>query len=165
MTKNKLQDEFLELLGQSRGTILKLCLMHTDRQPDNVNDLYQEIVCNLWESFPRFRHKSKPNTWVYRIALNTAYMQYRSRRRMPQFITLSDYICECIANPEGDKMIERLYWLIDLLNEEEKALILMYIDKVPLRDIAETLGTIEDAVKHKINRLKQKMKTLNEHGQ
>jgi len=162
MPKDKLQDEFMELLNQCQGTIIKLCLLHTDRQPDSVNDLYQEIVCNLWESFPRFRHQSKPNTWVYRIALNTAYMQHRSRKHIPKFISLNDYMRENIANPEENNMINRLYQLIDLLDEYEKTIIFLYIDKVPLREIAETLGTTEDAIKHKISRLKLKMIKMNE---
>ena len=71
-------------------------------------------------------------------------------------------MCENIANPEENNMINRLYQLIDLLDEYEKTIIFLYIDKVPLREIAETLGTTEDAIKHKISRLKLKMIKMNE---
>jgi RNA polymerase sigma-70 factor (ECF subfamily) len=162
MTKHTLEGEFLELLNRCQGTILRLCMLYTDRQPDSINDLYQEIVCALWESFPQFRNLSKPNTWAYRVALNIANMHCRAQHRRPQFVQLTNYMSDTIPDYEENSMIDRLYRLIDLLNDEDKMLTFLYIDRVPLREIALILNTTEYAVRHKVNRLKHKLRKLNE---
>ena len=72
MKQNKRYIAFMEMLRRSDSTIFKICLMFTDRDPENVKDMYQDIVCSLWESWPRFRGQCKENTWVYSIAFNTA---------------------------------------------------------------------------------------------
>ncbi|MBQ6157245.1 MAG: sigma-70 family RNA polymerase sigma factor [Bacteroidales bacterium] len=70
--RDQRESEFMEMLARCERTLFKVCLFYTDRQPDNVRDMYQDIVCNLWQAWPSFRHESKANTWVYRVALNTA---------------------------------------------------------------------------------------------
>ena len=76
----RLQKDFLEMLNQCQGIVMKVCLCFTDRQPANIDDLYQDIVSELWTSYPRFRQESKPSTWVYAVALNTALMRHRPPR-------------------------------------------------------------------------------------
>ncbi|KWW31577.1 MAG: RNA polymerase sigma-70 factor, ECF subfamily [bacterium P3] len=163
MTK-QLHHGFLDMLDQCRGTILKLCLMHTDRHPDSVSDLYQEIVCNLWCSYPQYRGLCCPNTWVYRIALNTVYMQYRSRRRMPRLTALNDALSCDLADNGGDEMVEVLYGLIDRLDKDEKTLLTLYIDRVPQSNIADIFEISEVAVNRRINRLKMKLRQLRDSG-
>lgn len=163
--RNTLKDDFLRLLNHYQGNLLKLCLLYTDRQPDNVSDLFQEIVANLWEAFPRFRGDSKPSTWLYRVAINTAFMRQRSERRMPRFMSLDDSVFNAIANPEEDKLLERLYQLIDRLDEEERSLIFLYIDNMPMRDIALIFKTNENTIKQRIKHLKQKLKKMNDDEQ
>ena len=116
MPKDKLQDEFMELLNQCQGTIIKLCLLHTDRQPDSVNDLYQEIVCNLWESFPRFRHLGLPHSSQHRLYA-TSLTQAHSKVHLSQRLYVRKY-----CQPEENNMINRLYQLINLLDEYEVAI-------------------------------------------
>ena len=55
------ESEFMEMLARCERTLFKVCLFYTDRQPDNVRDMYQDIVCNLWQAWPSFRHESKEN--------------------------------------------------------------------------------------------------------
>lgn len=155
----------MKLLEQCHSSILKLCLFHTNRQPDNVKDLYQEIVYNLWRSYPKVRNAGSQTAWVYRVALNTAYMQHRVRRRAPRFISLDDTVYEQVADSNGDEMLDRLYHLIDKLDKEEQTILFLYLDRFPQHDMAEILQTTEAAVNHKINRLKQKLKTLNKNGE
>ena len=117
---------FMEMLRRSDSTIFKICLMFTDRDPENVKDMYQDIVCSLWESWPRFRGQCKENTWVYSIAFNTAVSQVRHRSRSPMFLPLDDYL-----------------------------------DRVPAREMGQALGITEAAVNHRIERIKDKLRTLN----
>lgn len=162
MANKKRQTEFLLMLDKYQGTIMKLCLVYTDRHPENVKDLYQEIVCNLWESYPRIRRKNNIPTWVYRVALYTAYTHQRSRKRSVPFIDLDDGFFETVASDSGNEMVERLSSLIDRLEPEDRTLLFLYIDNVSQVRIAEILDTTESAINHRIKRLKQKLKKMNE---
>ena len=165
MKAKKRQKEFMEMLNSCQGTIMKICLVYTDRQPSSIKDLYQNIVCSLWECYPRFRNSSKPNTWVYRIALNTAYLQHRSHRNAPRFIELDENMPECVSDTGDNEIVDRLYQLIDMLDNDEKRLAFLYLDRLSLRDIAKVLGTTDTIVKHRIHHLKLKLKKLNENEQ
>lgn len=154
-------NEFKEMLRRCDSTIFRVCLVFTNRNPENVRDMYQDIVCSLWENWPRFRGECKENTWVYRIAFNIAVSQVRRRSISPMFTTLDDETYSNLAEESRNELIERLYELIDRLTDEEKRIVLLYIDRLTAREIGATLGLTEAAVKHRIGRIKDKLITLN----
>lgn len=78
--------EFLKMLRVCEGILIKVCRYFTRRRPSDFRDLYQEIVCTLWESWPEYRGESAPATCVTRIALNVAGQEIRKRKRMPLFV-------------------------------------------------------------------------------
>jgi RNA polymerase sigma-70 factor (ECF subfamily) len=162
MKQNKEHIAFIEMLRRSDSTIFKICLMFTDRDPKNVKDMYQDIVCSLWESWPRFRGQCKENTWVYSIAFNTAVSQVRHRSLSPMFLSLDDNTYNYLAEESKNSLIERLYELIDRLSPPDKALLLLYLDRIPAREMGQALGITEAAVNHRIERIKDKLKTLNQ---
>ena len=162
MADKRLQTDFLTILNQCQGILVRLCWFYSDRSSERANDLYQEIVCNLWDSFPRFRGDSKPGTWVYRVAINTVYMQYRTRRRLPKFVSMEGLRLEEVLSDTDDELVVRLYQLIDKLDADERELISLYLARVSQREIAATLCISENAVNHRIKRIKQKLKKMNE---
>ena len=162
MKHNKEHIAFLEMLRRCDSTIFKVCLMFTDRDPENIKNMYQDIVCTLWESWPSFKGQSKENTWVYRVAFNTAVSQVRRRSISPMFTQLDDDTYNNLAEESQNSIIERLYELIDRLSPDEKTIILLYHDRVPAREMGTTLGISEAAVNHRIERIKNKLKYLNE---
>ena len=85
--------EFEQMLIRSRCILYKICFAFTDRQPDNVNDLYQEIVCNLWRGWRGFRSDSDVTSWVYRVALNTASMEVRKKKQEKRHFSLPKDRC------------------------------------------------------------------------
>ncbi len=161
MKHNKEHIAFMEMLRRSDSTIFKICLMFTDRDPENVKDMYQDIVCSLWESWPRFRQQCKENTWVYRIAFNTAVSQLRHRSLSPMFTRLDDVTYNYLAEESQNSLVERLYELIDRLSPNEKSILLLYLDRIPAREMGMALGITEAAVNHRIERIKNKFRTLN----
>lgn len=164
--KPKAQNQaFLEMLHQCNSTIFRICLMFTDRNPENVKDMYQDIVCTLWESWPRFRHQCSANTWVYRIALNTAVSQMRHRSLSPMFLSLNNETYHNLADENSNFLMDELYALIDQLPTDEKVLLTLYLDSIPARDIGLALGITEAAVNHRIARIKKKLIKLNENEQ
>ena len=147
------------MLRQSQGILYRICLAFTDRHPENVADLYQEIVCNLWHGWPKFRHDCHPKTWVYRVALNTAGMELRKRKRKdaPVFAPLDERLCESLSEEADDTQLEYLYSLIDQLPDDEKKLIYLQLERFSCSEIATIVGKSESAVKQKLYRIKQKM--------
>lgn len=151
------------MLRRSRRILYRICLTFTDRQPDNVDDLYQEIVCNLWHGWPKFRGESDPTTWVYRIALNTAGMELRRRKKNERYesIPLDENFADTLAE-ETDPRREHLYNLIDQLPDDEKKLLFLHLDRLSYAHIAEIAGTSEAAVKQRLYRIRQKLIQLHE---
>lgn len=156
------EEEFLKILHNSQRIIFNICLTFTNRQPDNVRDLYQDIVCNIWAAWKSFRYQSSPQTWIYRIALNTATGNLRRHRRAPQIVSIDDSILVTLTDPEENKLYDELYHLIDLLDNEDKQLLFLYLDRHSMKEIAQIVQSTEDAVKHRIMRLKRKLINLKE---
>lgn len=155
------QEQFISALRQHDGVVYKICMMFTDRQPDNVRDLYQDIVCNLWENRRRFRRECSEATWFYRVGLSVAVTQVRKRRRKPLTVELTREMEESLAEESNNRHTNELYHLIDMLNKSDKSLILLYIDKLSLKDMASIMGLTEAAVGKRIQRIKEKLQTLN----
>lgn len=150
--------QFNDLLSSSYKMLLKLCLHYTDRQPDNVQDLYQEIAYNLWKSFPTFQGQSKPTTWVYRIALNTALSQIRQRPSSVHFVSFDQEMLESIADEAQDDRTAILYDIIHRLPSHEQVLFDLYLDDLSFDEISDVVGRTPQAVKQKIQRIKNKIR-------
>ena len=82
METKELEKDFLTMVEAQKRTIYKVCYIYANDQ-DDLNDLYQETVLNLWKSFPRYRGDSKLTTWVYRIAMNTCITFLRRTNARP----------------------------------------------------------------------------------
>lgn len=119
-----------------------------------MRDLYQEMVCKLWEAWPTYQKRSSIGTWLYRVALNVALEEHRQRKRSIVLVELEAEQWEALAE-EAAESWGGLYEVADRLSADEKALLRLYLDKVKLREIAEILGTTEGAVKQRIMRMKQ----------
>ncbi|MCF0070070.1 sigma-70 family RNA polymerase sigma factor [Dyadobacter sp. CY261] len=148
---------FLETIGAHQRIIHKVSKMYRNTREDQ-QDLFQEIVYQLWRAFPGFRHESKVSTWIYRIALNTAIVSYRKHRPA---ISLTDQPPD-LAEP-ATTFSEREEWLfraLRTLNESERALISLYLEDYSYAEIASVTGISENYVGVKLNRIKEKLKTL-----
>ena len=151
------EQRFVETVSEHEGAILRVCLAFTDRRPENVRDMYQEIVYNLWKAFPAFRGGSKVSTWVYHVALNTAVSQSRRAAMLPPFIKLDEAHLDDLAEECRDELVEQLYELIDMLDVNDKRLIFMYLDKLPVHIISKEMNLSEFAVRQRIRRIKLKL--------
>lgn len=89
MDKHSIEKEFTALIQQYRNVIWKVCYIYA-KDRENLNDLYQEAIINLWKGFPKFRKESKPSTWIYRIALNSCITFFRRFSRHPKTLRLTE---------------------------------------------------------------------------
>ena len=158
--KEEKYKEFEQMLSRSHSILIKICLAFTDRQYDNVLDLYQEIVCNLWQGWHDFRGESNFTTWLYRIALNTAAMDYRKRKKRKNYIAIDSTVVKNLVEEAEDPRKDKFYHLINQLSADEKEIIMLFLDRLTYAQIADICGTTEAAAKQKIYRIKQKLKQL-----
>jgi len=155
------QKEFSKLIKDNQGLIIKVSRLYTHSAEDQ-EDLFQEIVLQLWKSYDSFQGNSKISTWMYRVALNTAITLFRKKTRAPQTDELQDFHSKNLTEDDGEKQqqISLLYKVIKMLPDVERAIVMMYLDDQPYKEIAETLGITEVNARVKMNRLKRTLKEL-----
>ncbi len=126
------------------------------------NDLFQEIVLQLWKSFPTFRGEAKITTWMYRIALNTAISGFRkqSRNIKTEDIRESHFNISNHAEDNRDEDLQKLQWAIRQLPEIDRAIVIMALEEIPYNEIADTIGVTQNNVRVRMNRIREKLKKL-----
>ncbi|GAB1309761.1 sigma-70 family RNA polymerase sigma factor [Urechidicola sp. KH5] len=161
MTK-QLEKQFVAQLEANQNIVHKVCRVYTNNS-DAHNDLFQEITIQLWRAYPKFRGDAKFSTWMYRVALNTAITLYRKSKRTIATSDITDVQYK-LAQQEYDGEIEEqmalLYKAIYQLSDVEKALILLYLEDKPYKEIADLMGISEVNARVKVNRIKSKLKTI-----
>jgi RNA polymerase sigma-70 factor, ECF subfamily len=155
------EKRFISLINTHQGLIHKICIMY-ENDPDVRNDLFQEIVFQLWKSFSSFRGEAKITTWMYRIALNTAISGFRKQTRNVKTEDLKELHLNISDSWEydGEEDIRRLHWAIRQLSEIERAMIMLALEEVPYEEIAETIGITQNNVRVRMNRIREKLKKL-----
>lgn len=155
-----LQMEFLEKIESHKGMIFKISKMYVDNQEDR-EDLYQEIVFQLWKSYQKFEGKSQFSTWLYRVSLNTALTFLKSEKRKPD----NGFLHDNLDVPEDESLqkeiqIDFLYKAVQELNPIEKALIFLFLEGQSHKEIALNLGISEVNARVKLNRTKEKLQQI-----
>lgn len=157
-----MENEFMELVNGNRALIFKVCNLYC-RDAGGRHDLFQEIVLQLWRSFPGFRKESSGSTWIYRVALNTAVSNFRKENRKPEKnpIGLTELDIPDLTNHLGkQEELDSLYQAIQQLTEIEKAIILLYLDEKSYEEISEIMGISISNVGVRLNRIKNKLTQL-----
>ncbi|AQX08269.1 MULTISPECIES: RNA polymerase sigma factor [Elizabethkingia] len=154
------EKDFSKLVKENQGLIIKVARMYTNT-PDDQQDLFQEIVLQLWRSYDTFKGNSKISTWMYRVALNTAITLFRKTTRTVKTDELADFHQPIDDdNDDNQQQITLLYKVIKMLGDIDRAIVMMYLDDVPYKDIAENIGITEVNARVKMNRLKKTLKDL-----
>ena len=154
-----LEKDFLDMIAAQERTIYKVCYIYANNQ-DDLNDLFQEVVLNLWKSFPRYRGDSKLTTWVYRIAMNTCITFLRRSNARPQTVQMTSNVASMAADEDTTGQLRELYRLINQLGKLERALILLWLEERSYEEIADILGISKSNVAVKLNRTKEKLKKM-----
>ena len=155
-----MEKEFLEMINANRRLIFKVCHLYAFEK-EFIDDLYQEIILQLWRSFPSFRGESRVSTWVYRVALNSAIGEFRREVRKPKRTSLTNLHLEL---PDTDTLMdERLKMLNDAIRQLspiERALLMLYLEEKSYQEIADILGITISNVGVKLNRMKTKLEQI-----
>ena len=154
-----IEQEFVALIQTNERIIYKVCYMYTT--PNNtLNDLYQEVVLNLWKAFPNFRRECKVSTWVYRIALNTCISFIRKEKNIPEIITLTLENDRTDDEDETETMLKQMYKMINQLGQLEKSIVLLYLEDKSYEEISEITGLTLTNVATKLSRIKDKLRKM-----
>ena len=155
-----MEKEFLQIIQKNQGIIHKVCNIYCDFEEDR-NDLFQEIVAQLWKSYPSFRNDSKFSTWMYRVALNTAITTFKKNKRRPDQNRLSHVnfqIAEENYDSETEENIKLLHKAVSQLTGVEKSIVLLFLENKKYEEIADITGITQNYVRVKMNRIKKKLK-------
>ena len=137
--------------------IYKVCYLYANPNAP-LNDLYQDVVLNLWKAYPKYRKECKISTWIYRIALNTCISFYRKEKNIPEIVSLTKEIIE--AHDPVNEMLKQLYRMINQLGQLDKSIILLYLEEKSYEEIAEITGLTVTNVATKLSRIKDKLKKM-----
>ncbi|CAN5156957.1 sigma-70 family RNA polymerase sigma factor [soil metagenome] len=154
------KDQFTRVIKLNQGLIFKVAALYTNSLEDR-EDLYQEIVFQLWKSFGTFNEQSKLSTWMYRVAMNTAIYNLKSSKRKVNTIPIdfeSERFADVLDKTEEER-IKVLYEHIQTLNLLEKGIILLYLEEKSHLEIASIIGITTSNVGTKIARIKEKLKS------
>ena len=156
------QAEFVQVIRDNNGLILKVCNLYAATVQDR-QDLYQEIVIQLWRAIPKFRSESKLTTWMYRVALNTAISDYRKQKRIittTELGLLTKEIEDQNEQTDKEERLKSLYEAIGHLSEIEKAIVMLYLEDKPYDEMEDILGINQNNLRVKMNRIKEKLRQL-----
>ena len=131
-----IEQEFLSVIREYERVIYKVCYLYANPNAP-LNDLYQDVVLNLWKAYPKFRKECKVSTWIYRIALNTCISFYRKEKNVPEIVSLTrdtDWAIE--AHDPINEMLKQLYQMINQLGQLDKSIILLYLEDKSYEEIA-----------------------------
>lgn len=154
--KSAKEKQFEELVKQYKRTIYSVCYMFS-RDNEEINDLFQEILVRLWLGFDQFEQRSSLNTWVYRIALNTAINSDKRAKRRPQTVPLSTDIDPYDPQESSLEQVRQLYALINQLDVMDRGLVLLWLEGIGYDEIAAIMGITVANVGIKLHRIKEKL--------
>lgn len=174
MELNERQKAFTADIQQHQALIFKVCHLYCNSQEDK-QDLFQEIVFQLWKSYPSFRGEAKFTTWLYRIALNTAITSIRKNKlnrlttyvdswpvqlhRVGQF-TEGGQLAGADRGREIGEQVEQLNRAMTHLNDIEKSIVLLYLEERSYEEMEDILGISQNNLRVKMNRIKEKLKKI-----
>ena len=157
---------FMNWLGEHGSSVMKVARAYT-LSSDECQDLAQEILLQAWRSLPNFEGQASAATWFYRVALHTAMNWHRKdkprRSRQQPFVEVHAVALDRADSADQALLretVDQLYQAIHQLPKTDAALVLLYLDKLSYREMAEVLGISESNVGVKLNRAKKALSDL-----
>ena len=159
--KSEKEQQFLSIIEENRQLIYKVCYMYAS-DDDHFNDLYQEVLINIWQGLENFRGGAQISTWIYRISLNTCVTHYRKYHKYNETVSIDGLKVVDADDGTHQQQLKELYRLINRLDRFEKAIILLWLDEKPYDEIAEITGLSRNNVASRLRRIKMKLQQFSE---
>jgi len=152
------EQKFENMVSAHKSTIYTVCYMFS-RDADEVNDLFQEVLTNLWNGMDKFEGRSELKTWIYRVSLNTCIsLDRRAKRRKAVPLTMS---IDLFSDDDDDsRQVEMLRKRIARLGPFDRAIILLWLENMSYEEIGSVVGISAKNVSVRLFRIKEKLKTM-----
>ena len=158
----KIQEEqFARLVREHKNTIYTVCYMFSQDE-DEVNDLFQETLINMWKGIDGFREESKISTWIYRVALTTCLLQERKKKKEVQTVPLSMDINFFEDNDANSSQVRQLHERIGKLGLVDRAIVMMWLEDMSYDEIGAVMGITAQNVGVKLFRIKEQLKKIHD---
>lgn len=154
------KEDFIQQIKENEGIIYKVARLYTNTIEDQ-KDVYQEIVYQLWKSYPSFKADSKISTWMYRVALNTAINNLKKEKRKGTRVSMDNFLMNKIDHVDTvmEERITLLYAHIKKLSIVERGIILLHLEGKSYDEIAAITGFTATNVGTRLARIKNKLKS------
>lgn len=154
-----MKEEFLEILSKYQGILYKVSLIYFRNKSDREDNL-QEIIYQLWKSFPNLKYKNSIGSWIYAVSINTSISRVKKvsqieyRQNIPEVPDKSNFIDVISKNESLELLLNAIYHL----DEVDKSIMLLYLEEKSYDEIAEIIGISKSNVGVRINRAKESLK-------
>lgn len=151
--------EFNRIVRAHKATIFTVCYLFSKDQ-DEVNDLFQETLINLWRGFDGFQGKCDVKTWIWRVSLNTCLTFERKKKRRVDTLPLTMDINLFTDTDDDTRQVQMLYRRINKLGMLDRAIILLWLENMSYEEIGEIIGISTKNVSVKLVRIKEQLKKM-----
>jgi len=148
--------EFEKIIHENKSTIYSVCYMFSE-DADEVDDLFQEVLINLWKGFGSFKGESKVKNWIWRVSFNTCFSQNRKKKDINK-VPLTMEINLFDETDEDNQQIQMLYRRIHRLKPFDRAIVLLWLEGMHYEEIAAIVGISVKNVSVRLYRIKEELK-------
>ena len=152
--------EFAQIVLENKRRIYTVCYMFS-KDADEVNDLFQEILINLWKGLQSFEGDKFLSTWVWRVSLNTCISYDRKRKHRPQVDRLSMDIDLFDESDKNNSQFSLLKERIGRLGPFDRAIVLLWLENLSYEEIGQIVGISTKNVSVRLVRIKEQLKKMN----
>ncbi|SFW23374.1 RNA polymerase sigma-70 factor, ECF subfamily [Prevotellaceae bacterium MN60] len=153
----KREEYFTQLVRENKSTIYTVCYMFSQDE-EEVNDLFQETLINMWKGIDSFREESKISTWIYRVALNTCLLQERKKKKEVKKVPLTMDVNFFQDEDANAAQVRMLHQRIGKLGLVDRALVMMWLEGMSYDEIGTVMGISAQNVGVKLYRIKEQLK-------
>ncbi len=157
---NITEQEFTKVVQEHKGTIYTVCYMFS-KDSNEVADLFQEILINIWNGYDKFRGESSLITWIWRVSFNTCISYEKKKARRAKSIPLTMDINLFDEHKEDIRQIKMLQKRIRQLGPFDRAIVLLWLEDLSYAEIGEIVGISEKNVSVRLVRIREQLKKMN----
>ena len=158
---DNLELDFARIIREHKGTIYTVCYMFS-KDEEEVADLFQDILVNLWKGFAKFRGDSSIRTWIYRVSLNTCISADRKKKRRGETVPLDMKINLFDDSAEDMKQVRMLQDRISRLGPFDRTIVLLWLENLSYEEIASIVGITVKNVSVRLFRIKEQLKKMSD---
>ena len=156
-----LELDFARTVREHKGTIYTVCYMFP-KDEEEVADLFQDILVNLWKGYAKFRGDSSVRTWIYRVSLNTCISADRKKKKKGETVPLDMNINLFDDSVEDMKQVRMLQSRISRLGPFDRAIVLLWLENLSYDEIGAVVGITAKNVSVRLFRIKEQLKKMSD---